>query len=180
MGLTIIMVLIFQSFYGYVYFWIGLIITTFMVGLASGSLWANRLLKNIKTPVTQFLITEIIFVFYFGILVSGLFYIDNIQNTGFIHSILHIFVLLFTSLCGFMVGVQFPLANQLYIDEQRRFAKTAGALYASDLIGAWAGGILVTLILIPVVGMLKTGLILLLLKLCSTMIFRFARINRPT
>jgi predicted membrane-bound spermidine synthase len=83
------------------------------------------------------------------------------------------FIILFlTFICGGLVGIQFPYANKLYMNKPGRFVQTAGAIYATDLLGAWAGGILLTLILIPIIGTIETVLILFIMKLATTMIFR--------
>ena len=51
-----------------------------------------------------------------------------------------------TAADGFMVGVIFPLTCRLY--------DRPGLLYAMDLLGACAGTVLISLILIPVLGLL--------------------------
>jgi spermidine synthase len=85
-------------------------------------------------------------------------------------------VLFFTLLCGSLVGAQFPVANKIYLNEPQNLTKTAGVIYASDLIGAWAGGILITLILIPILGIIETAIIIFTIKLGSTITFRFSRL----
>ena len=101
--------------------------------------------------------------------------IQYISESELLYSILPFLILLFTLICGSMVGAQFPVANELYLDDPGKLTQSAGVLYAADLTGAWAGGILITLILIPIIGIIETGFILFSLKLGSMLIFRFSR-----
>jgi spermidine synthase len=175
MALTIIIVLFFQTFYGYVYLWIGLIISAFMVGLTGGSIWSNRWKTDLKKLFSLFLQLEYLFVIYFGLLTIFFFFLDSRQIPDFFQSIPQYIVLLITLFCGTFVGIQFPLANKLYLDDPHKLTKTAGIIYAVDLMGAWAAGMIVTLILIPIVGIFKTCVLLLFIKTGSTLVFKFAR-----
>ena len=176
MGLTIILVLAFQAYYGYVYHWIGLIITAFMVGLALGGLWGSRQINRKNSSVPLFRKTEISLSIYLSVLVLCLASIERFTQSEFLYSLLPLFILFFTFLCGTLVGIQFPVANKLFLDDPSKLTITAGVIYASDLIGAWAGGIVITLILIPILGAIETAIILLTVKLSSTIIFRFAKL----
>jgi spermidine synthase len=175
MALTIIIILFFQTFYGYVYQWIGLIISAFMVGLAGGSIWSNRWKTDFKKLSSLFLQFEYFFVIYFGLLTIYFFLLDSRQIPDFFQSIPPFIVLLITLFCGTFVGIQFPLANKLYLDDPHKLTKTAGIIYAVDLMGAWAAGMIVTLILIPIIGIFKTCVLLLFIKIGSTLVFQLAK-----
>jgi len=175
MGLTIVLVLAFQAYYGYVFHWIGLIISAFMVGLSLGGIWGARQVNRMNNSISLFNNIESSLSIYLLILVLCLVSIQNIYKSEFLYSFLPFLVLLFTFFCGYMVGVQFPVANKLYLDDPNNLTKTAGVIYASDLTGAWAGGILITLILIPILGIIETAIILFTIKLGSTVTFRYSR-----
>ena len=68
---------------------------------------------------------------------------------------------------GLLVGSQFPLANSLCLGKGTSFSKTAGMLYASDLLGGWLGGIVGAVILLPVLGLTGTCITVGLLKVTS-------------
>ena len=102
--------------------------------------------------------------------------IENFSKSDLLYALLPFLVLLFTFLCGTLVGAQFPVANILYLDNPQNLTKTAGVIYASDLVGAWAGGIVITLFLIPILGTIETAIILFIIKLGSTITFRFSKI----
>jgi len=47
---------------------------------------------------------------------------------------------------------------------------TAGILYASDLLGAFLGSLLVSVILLPALGVLETCVLIVVLKLSSLLL----------
>ncbi len=75
--------------------------------------------------------------------------------------------LLMSILSGFWVGLEFPLSSMIFAGNQKGVARTAGILYAADLLGAWAGALLVGVIFIPVLGILLTCGGIIFLKLAS-------------
>ena len=54
--------------------------------------------------------------------------------------------------------------------EGKNLSKTAGLLYGSDLFGGWIGGIMGGVVLLPVLGLLKTCAIVVILKISSFII----------
>ena len=74
------------------------------------------------------------------------------------------------ALAGFLVGSQFPLANRMWLKGRETLRGTAGVLYACDLVGAFLGSIVVSVILIPVLGILETCLLAATLKLGSLLL----------
>lgn len=172
MGLSVIFVLSFQALYGYVYFWVGLIITAFMGGLALGSLLSLRYLSEVKNLSHTFLKSEIGFVIYFALLLLFFISLEHFYHSDLFLALFQFFIVIFTLICGLLVGFQFPLAGKIQLTGSGSLTKTAGFLYATDLCGAWAGGIIVTLVLIPVLGIIETCFLVLLLKCGSTLVFR--------
>jgi len=176
MGLTIIFILAFQSFYGYIYHWVGLIISAFMVGISAGGLWSSKHVSQRKKSFSLFYRMEGSITIYLLITLICLLSIQDLIKIDILYSLLPYIALFFTLVCGIFVGAQFPIANNLYLDKPDQYTQTAGVIYASDLLGAWAGGIIITLILIPILGTIETMFILFIIKLGSTMVFRFSKI----
>jgi spermidine synthase len=75
--------------------------------------------------------------------------------------------LVISFMSGLLVGSQFPLANKLYLRDSTSLSRTAGLLYASDLLGGWFGGIAGAVVLLPVLGLTGTCITVVLLKLAS-------------
>ena len=160
----LIILFTFQSLYGYVFSWIGLLMAAFMAGAAGGAgLVSSRpaggtrdlfLFKKIELAIIGFAVTYPIVFFAF----PGGFKADFVLKMIFI---------LVSIICGFLIGAQFPLANRIYLQNSPGVTRTAGLLYAADLLGGWFGGIIGAVILLPVLDLFGACLTVALLKLTS-------------
>jgi spermidine synthase len=171
-GMTadLIIVFAFQTLYGYVYHWIGLIITAFMVGLSLGGLLMTRRLAVIQEGQSVLLRLELAIVLFWALMPLAL-------STGFSHithplifSSIQWGLLALNALAGFLVGAQFPLANKMWLKGREGRRGTTGALYASDLVGAFVGSMVVSVVLIPVLGIVETCLLAAILKVGSLLL----------
>ena len=169
-GITadIMMIFAFQTLYGYVFHWIGLLITSFMGGLSVGGLLMTRRLTEITRDKPALLKLELALVLFWALLPALLsaLYADSTGAQAPI-SIPGVLLLL-NGVAGFLVGAQFPLANKIWL--RGRESQGGGVLYASDLVGAFLGAILVAVLLIPVLGIPATCLLAALLKLGSLLL----------
>jgi spermidine synthase len=68
---------------------------------------------------------------------------------------------------GVLVGLEFPLANALYLPPRAGVGETAGTLYAADLVGACLGAVTISIALLPALGIVETCLFLVVLKVGS-------------
>ena len=166
-AMSILLIFSFQTLYGYAYQWIGLLVAGFMVGLALGSWLMTRALEKIQKLNVILIGTEVLIILFatLGMLLLALFYSADLEalslwtmKAGF---------LLLSTISGFWVGMEFPLASRIFSSRGEGVGRTAGLLYASDLFGAWAGSLLVGVILVPVLGILQTCGAIILLKLAS-------------
>jgi len=165
MSLDLIFILSYQVFFGYVYHHIALLVTSFMAGLTLGGWIVTKNLEKIKRNLTWFLAMEIsVMLFCLG---SGLFltYLNGIKQFAFYP----VFYIL-SCVSGFLVGCEFPLANKLRWQDAS-YLKTAGGLYAMDLLGAFFAALLVSIIFIPIFGVLKTCVFLGALKAAGLLLF---------
>jgi spermidine synthase len=166
----LMLIFTFQSLYGYVFSWIGLLVSSFMAGAACGALLITRILAQIKNYVQLFIKIELA-ILCFSLGLPFLFHAVHFylgSSGGFFF--LRMLFLVISCLCGLLIGVQFPLANMIYLRKSTGVSKTAGLLYASDLLGGWFGGIIGAVVLLPVLGLTGTCITVALLKLTSFMV----------
>jgi spermidine synthase len=156
-ALQIVLLLAFQSIYGYVYYQLAVLIGLCMAGIAFGSwLGIRRKVAGDRTPYrimasTQFLLAlsapALVFV------VAMLARISGVATTWLAAQI--VFPAL-AALSGMLGGYQFPIATQNYLHDGKSRPKL-GTLYAIDLLGGCAGALLLSTYLIPVFGFCKTA-----------------------
>lgn len=168
-GMTadLIIVFAFQTFYGYVYHWIGLIITAFMVGLSLGGLFMTRRLAVIRDEKSALLRLELAIVLFWVLVPLALSTVYSRSAHPLILSSIQWGLLATNALAGFLVGSQFPLANKIWLTGRDA---GGGILYACDLVGAFLGSIIVSVALIPVLGIVETCLLAAVLKVGSLLL----------
>ncbi len=164
---SLMIIFTFQSMYGYVFSWIGLLVSFFMAGAACGAMLATKVLTQIKNCFRLFIKIDLaIICFSFGwpfIFLAVRAYLDSPDVFVFFK----MFFLIIACICGLLIGSQFPLANRIYLRSSTSLSETAGLLYASDLLGGWFGGIVGAVVLLPVLGLTGTCITVGLLKLTS-------------
>lgn len=160
MSFDLVFIFSYQSFYGFVFHHIALLVTAFMTGLTCGGWIMTRRLKRITKDILSFSQIEL------GIIVLALAVgplLGMINRFGERNLAFVFFLLSFIS--GFLVGSEFPLANKIYLKDN--LTQTAGTLYALDLGGAWFACLFISTALVPVLGILKTCMVLVCLKILS-------------
>lgn len=145
----ILIIFTFQTFYGYVYSAIGIIIAIFMGGLALGSIYGNRFRATKK----HFVSAQVLLVLY--ALLFPLFW--NLQReTGNSYAGLLLFFLM-TVLLSAITGFQYVVGTKLLPGS---YTRTAPLLYAVDLIGSSLGAIVISVILLPLIGVINSCLMI--------------------
>jgi len=163
-GMTIetIVILVYQSFFGYLYQEIGLVLTSFMLGLAAGGSIVNYMIgKGRRPPVIYVEIGIVAFCVGFAILIHPLLILSSMPGTSFISKIA---LLTLSALSGMLVGAQFPLSAAVVLSKSDRLSKVAGSLYGWDLVGAVVGSLMTSIVLVPLVGVVATCISLASLK----------------
>lgn len=156
----IVVVLSFQIFYGYIYSMIGLIFTLFMLGLVFGAFIIQKMSGQGKISfkglvLVQFL--QVIFIFSLLAMVWA-FSETSTSDVGVM-----IFLLLLITISGLLGGMEFTLANHLFL--KKKTTLKAGTGYSVDLLGASLSSILASAILIPLLGIPTTLIMVLLINL---------------
>ncbi len=154
-SMEVIILLCYQILHGSVYTGIGMIIASFMLGLAIGSFMANRMISRHYTINRRSILeVEIAIVVYIILFMAMLFWGRTLLGD-------FSFALL-TILIGALTGFEFPIAGKILFTSPW---ETAGSLYAADLLGASLGALLVGLFVIPVFGIYYTCLFLVAFKI---------------
>ncbi|MGB2764710.1 MAG: fused MFS/spermidine synthase [Candidatus Aminicenantaceae bacterium] len=150
----IIMIIAFQTLYGYVYRRIALLLTSFMIGLFLGALRGKKR-KRIG-------LVHLLFIQFGFLLLILLLHIFLEKNTP------ELFFLIFLLTLGFLGGDMFVVSNHLFLKERKNY----GLGYGLDLLGSFFGALAVSSLLIPLVGLpLLLKYLLLLNSFCFIFLF---------
>jgi spermidine synthase len=147
MAFSIVVMLTYQSFFGYVYEMIGMLEGTFMIGAACGA-YVMRRMERPERWLSLFDLSAL------ALLLLSLFILNNAAA----------FYLMILA-AGFIGGGQFASATRSYFKEAAE--GIGGRLYAVDLAGSFFGALLTAIFLVPLIGMQKTILFLVLMKMVS-------------
>lgn len=144
MAFSVILILLYQTFYGYIYERIGLLTSFFMLGLAGGS-WSFSQKKSLKhLPFSEFLFVCLILLSIYLLKYELSFYLASL-------------------LSGFLGGLQFSISSNILKDRQYPSA----LLYAIDLGGSFIGALLTTIYLVPLMGTENSLFMLVIIKIIS-------------
>ncbi|MFO7930391.1 MAG: hypothetical protein R6U97_03205, partial [Desulfosalsimonas sp.] len=152
MGGEVLVIFAFQIFFGYIYLQIGLIVTVFLAGLLPGAVIGERLSRMGRR---LFVWTDTVLI------VSMLVFMAALYSAG---SLLPGYMFLFFgAVVSFACGIQFPVALHLGGSEN----PAAVRAFSADLIGAAAGTLAVSVVLMPHAGLLWTAAALVPMKTIS-------------
>jgi len=163
----ILIVLAFQIIYGYLYYKIGIIVTSFMFGLALGSLYMTRRLDRLRRPFKTYINIQVLVLLYPLLLLicfKAFSALSSLPATSRISS--DIFGIL-PFVAGFVGGLQYPLANRICFERAGAAGKTAGTTYAVDLAGSFIGAFLLSAFFVPMVGIPVTCALVVALNAVS-------------
>ncbi|MGD9331412.1 MAG: hypothetical protein PVJ53_08870 [Desulfobacterales bacterium] len=163
MGGEILVIFAFQILFGYIYFQIGLIVTVFLAGLMPGA-WLGTRMTDRAVPVLRLADLALI------MLMAGLALALSLPG-----AMLPVwFFLAFGFMVSLTCGFQFPLALHLEGGGQRAVRR----FFAADLMGAAAGTLVTSTVLIPYAGLMGTLSALMFLK--GTSLFLLGRRRAST
>ncbi len=166
-SLELILIIGFQILYGNVYHRIGILITSFMIGLALGAWLMNRRLANVRMGTVVNLVFSM--AAFSAFLPVVLLLISKVGAPAILSLISMIVFPLLTVTIGCLVGALFPAAAKLRFSGT---AKTAGSLFFYDYAGACIGALLVSVVLVPMLGVFSTAAITGLLCLVTAFVNR--------
>ena len=146
----VLVILAFQSLYGYVYYRIGLIMASFMAGLVLGVNVAQRTIVNAPDKVWSRYRQVQVMICVYPLLLPLVFTLFAQTRVGTLPLAPFVFTLL-PIVAGAIGGFQYPLAVQLKSRGEQAQAPAA-ALYALDVLGAALGALVTATVLIPLLG----------------------------
>lgn len=154
----ILILFTFQTYFGFVYSAIGLIIALFMGGLALGSLFGNRYQAEKKHFVAAQSILALYSLFF------CLFWnLQAIIRSSFFSLVMFGVV---TLIISGITGFQYVTGTKIL---EGNSSQNAPMMYAVDLIGGALGIIIVTVFLLPLAGLIYSCLIMGLLNILVTL-----------
>ena len=145
-----------------------LILTTFILGLALGTVVFSRWVNTFKNPLVVFGFLQV------GIGVSALMMIPLFENIPFINRWVYqnwsmefttiqwsVFLVMFCFLFvpTFFMGGQFPVVVRLVVRKLDTLGHSIGKVYASNTVGTIIGSFLAGFVLIPWIGVQDTILV---------------------
>ena len=158
MSLSLVIILAYQAAYGYVYETLGLMTALFMAGAAAGA----AVTGGARRPLHWLRALELSAVLL--LIAAPLFFQQEV-----------LFYLL-SLLCGMMGGMQFASASGFLAG--RNAGQPGGSIYAVELFGSFLGALLTAIVFVPVLGIHRTMIVLILLKVSSLIpLFSFGHEN---
>jgi spermidine synthase len=173
MSFQMLVLLSFQIIYGYLFYKLGLLVTSFMVGLTLGSLWMIFKMRRLKNDLNYFIGLEVAVCFYPLLLVLLLNFLTPLSRGVVSWLVPGLVFSLLPAIAGFLGGAQFPLANKICLQKtSQEVGRVAGLTYGMDLLGSCLGALLTAVFLLPILGIAKTCLAAILIN-CSVLLGLF-------
>ena len=157
MALQILLLLAFQSIYGYVYHQLAILIGLSMAGIALGSWLGSRHLRaGDRLPYRAVAATQFLLALSAPALMLVLCLLQRISGVTATWLAAQCVFPALAALSGVLGGYQFPIAAEIYL-HGRAGRSSPGTLYAIDLLGGCTGALVLSTYLIPVFGFWKTA-----------------------
>lgn len=162
MLLNLVLIFSFQVFYGYIYHMIGVLTSVLMAGVCLGSFFMARYANQNRNDLRLFIQLEcsiIIFTLFSALIL--------IWMPGCTRGYPYFIFLILFFISGLFVGLEFPLANKIYLKNNQHVGGAVGTLYFADLLGGCIAGVIGGILLLPVLGLFNACVVIILFKLSS-------------
>jgi spermidine synthase len=157
MAQQILLLLAFQSIYGFVYHQLAILIGLSMAGIALGSWLGMRRIRLGEGSAHRALCsTQLLLALSCPALMVLISLLAGISGTATTWAAAQCVFPALAALSGVLGGYQFPLATHIYLADGSG-SQGLGTLYAIDLLGGCAGALVLSGYLIPVFGFWKTA-----------------------
>lgn len=179
----IAVILSFQVIYGYMFYKMGIILTCFMAGLAAGGWIASKNLDRIKDHRKAFSWTQCAICVYPLILPPVFFWLARSESNVVSFMGANIIFPVLPIVAGIIGGIQFPLANKIYLTNEEETGRVAGISYGLDLLGACFGSFFAAAFLMPILGIFETCILVAVINvavLVSLLISRSSLVDNKS
>lgn len=156
MTLTVLLILTFQVFYGYVYYKIALLVTAYMVGLMLGSRYVVPRLDGLADLSKTLALAQFCLGAYTFSLWGVILLIHGAHPQSWAWPVWELFFPVLMGVAGILGGIHFPLSGALYAGREKKTGEAAGLIYGVDLAGSALGALLAGLMLLPGLGIART------------------------
>jgi predicted membrane-bound spermidine synthase/Na+-translocating ferredoxin:NAD+ oxidoreductase RnfG subunit len=170
-GVVIILMFLYQTRFGSLYLYIGAISSLYMAGLAAGAGVTNQLLA-IRSRLVSYseLLLVVVLAVHCAVLAAVAFWpAEDWQH-------LHFAIVFIVS--GLCAGCYFPFAACILSGQGLETTQVSSNIETADHFGAAAGGLLTSLVVIPVLGS-RLALFVFVLLILANVPFAVLRILRP-
>ncbi len=165
-----------------------LVVATFIIGLALGSILFGRLADKTRNALVLLAGTQMAAAmmalavsqllgngqFFFAKLIHT--YHDRFSHLLFMQSLVLFSLLLVPTL---LLGAAFPLVNRLYVQSIGNMGRRMGTAYALNTVGALTGSFIAGFVLVPWVGKMNGLRLVILLQFClSGLVLLFLSVKR--
>ena len=149
MALELALLLAYQSFCGFVYERIGLVLAVFMTGLAAGALLVNSLLRQRSWNwIACLAVAECLVMALAAAIPVAL----RALSRGGSPDVTEWAIAALVLCTGLLTGGEFPLANRVYLEGLQDVGRAAGMTDSVDHLGGFLGALMAGIFLIPVLG----------------------------
>lgn len=144
-SMEVIMILIIQIIYGNLYYMTGVVFTVFMAGLSIGSIKRDQIIKTPRLAKMSQIQLGLGLLVLTVPLINYLFRHYEIFDAAIFPAF---FIIIF--FLGLLTGLEFSIGSYLMSGS---YAKISGNLYGADLFGSAVGALIVSIYLIPLLGL---------------------------
>jgi spermidine synthase len=144
----------FQVFFGHLYYRLGIILTSFMIGLAVGAFLITSRMAAIREPGRLFFKIQMGVCLYPILLATVILLFSHYSRSAPFMQRTQLAFALLPAVAGVLGGAQFPLAARICLSGRASVGRIAGSLYGMDLVGSCVGAVMASALLVPVVGVL--------------------------
>jgi len=170
MALQVLLLLAFQSIFGYVYHQLAILIGLGMAGIALGSwLGMRRSAVSRSSSCGRLAFTQFLLAVSAPALIGAISLLALLSAPVSTWIAAQCVFPALAAVSGMLGGYQFPLASAIYLEEGNK-RRSLGTLYALDLLGGCAGALLLSTWLIPVFGFWRTTWLCATVNLAPTLL----------